>query len=184
LERALESYSPEKLAAEITAMAARHPDSEDNPAFMSEFQRRFDVDMSRFHFLRYFKPTPFNPFAPALALFLCREPNFSRRWRAACDAERDLTIADLVRVAQAGRWLEPAAADAALHVVRKPYFGMSATAALLLLAWSTLVLGFICLIAWLAYPRYALGPGFAIVLCASAAFSAVQQVREKLASAP
>ena len=180
----MEPYSPEKLAAEITAMAARHPDTEDNPAFMSEFQRRFDVDMSRFHFLRYFKPTPFNPFAPALALFLCREPNFSRRWRAACDAERDLTIDHLVHVAEAKRWLEPPAADAALRVVRKPYFGMSATVALVLLAWSTLVVGFMGLILWLDFPRYALGPGLAIFLCASVLFNALQQVREKLASAP
>lgn len=84
-------------------------DGDSAHALLRAVEHKFDVDFEGFRFLRYFSEEGWAPFRPLVVFVLERaSPDFARRWRAASDAERDVTVAHLIAVAEAKRWSEPA----------------------------------------------------------------------------
>jgi hypothetical protein len=102
----------EEIGRETRLLGDLSLDGDDASAFMKAFADRFGVDFDGFVWLRYFGDEGLDLLAPALA-FAARaiSPAFARRWRAAREAEREITIGHLVRVAGARRWIHPAEAS-------------------------------------------------------------------------
>jgi len=73
-------------------------DGDDVEPFLKAFAAQFSVDLSGFEFRRHFRdePTLISPI-----LWLC-EGWRHRRWRT-----QPVTIEHLVRVVEAGRWIDP-----------------------------------------------------------------------------
>jgi acyl carrier protein len=125
------------LFGEIAALAAKHGetsadtitpqtrlagdlglDGDDAHEFVAAFSEHYGVDFDGFVWLRYFGDEGWDFLRPTLvAAAKALSPAFARRWRAAQDAEREVTIAHLVEVAQAKRWRHPGPEHA---VARRP----------------------------------------------------------------
>lgn len=83
-------------------------DGDEAGEFMDAFATKFDVDMEGFYWLRYFGDEGWNMLTPATTLVArALSPAFRRRWRAAQEAEREITLAHLTEVVEAGRWVHP-----------------------------------------------------------------------------
>jgi len=81
---------------------------DDAQEFMTAFAVKYDVDMGSFIWLRYFDDEGSDMMAPAIALAASvLSPSFAVRWLAAHEAEREITIAHLVKVAGERIWFEP-----------------------------------------------------------------------------
>lgn len=81
---------------------------DDARAFIETFAAKYDIDMGALVWLRYFDDEGSDMMGPALALAASvLSPHFAVRWQAARDAEREITIAHLVDVAQLGAWRDP-----------------------------------------------------------------------------
>ncbi len=84
-------------------------DGDDAYEFMVAFAAKYKVDLSEFHWLHYFGDEGIDPFKPVVeTIARLVNPSIRRRWRAASEAEREITIEHLARVAAEGRWIEPA----------------------------------------------------------------------------
>jgi hypothetical protein len=87
-------------------------DGDDAGAVIGAFVDRFNPDMTDFHWLRYFGDEGFDPLQPVLAAIVATvSSSFRGKWRAAREAEREITIAHLVRVAREKHWIHPDAAE-------------------------------------------------------------------------
>ncbi|WP_395645485.1 hypothetical protein [Terricaulis sp.] len=89
--------------------------------FIGAFAARYEVDLDRLVWRRFFREEGFDPLAPALAFWLRRlDRDFAYRWSRAEDAEREISIAHLARVAETKKWFDPGAeakpANAQNHV--------------------------------------------------------------------
>jgi hypothetical protein len=87
-------------------------DGNDADPFIEEFAKTYDVDMTSFQWLRYFGDEGFDLLSPALVMTArFFSPAFARKWDAAREAEREITIAHLVHVAETRAWSHPGAED-------------------------------------------------------------------------
>lgn len=83
-------------------------DGDDAHDVMQAFCARYPVDMSTFHWRRYFGDEGWSMGQPAVVLVLqAASRSFRERWATAERAEREITVAHLARVAEAGHWFEP-----------------------------------------------------------------------------
>lgn len=109
---------PEILVKKHSGSADVHPESrlftdlgmdgDDASEFLQAFSQRFDIDWTGFHWLRYFGDEGIDVFAPVFSVVAqSLSANFRQRWKAAREAEREITVAHLARVAEAKRWIEP-----------------------------------------------------------------------------
>ena len=99
-------------AKTITANTRLYADlgmtGDDAQEFMTAFAVKYDVDMGEFVWLRYFDDEGSDMMARAIALAASiLSPSFAVRWQAAYDAEREITIAHLAKVAGERKWREP-----------------------------------------------------------------------------
>lgn len=119
------SGTPDAVLAEIIALAKAHTGAktitantrlyadlgttgDDAQEFLTAFAVKYDVDMSGLIWLRYFDDEGMDMMGPAIALAASiLSPDFAIRWQAAHDAEREITIAHLVDVADAKVWRDP-----------------------------------------------------------------------------
>ena len=81
-------------------------DGDDAHALLKEIAVQFDVDFESFVWLRYFGDEGWDLFAPTITALRCTQPAFARRWRAAKDAEREITVSHLAEVISARKWIE------------------------------------------------------------------------------
>lgn len=85
-------------------------DGDSAQEFMRAFAEKYEVDLDRLIWRRFFREEGFDPLAPALVFWLRRlDRDFSYRWTRAEDAEREISIAHLARVAVAKKWSDPGA---------------------------------------------------------------------------
>lgn len=78
--------------------------------FLLAYATKYDVDMERLVWLRFFddEPSISDLMEPAITLGASvLSPSFAVRWQAARDAEREITLAHLVEVARAKIWTDP-----------------------------------------------------------------------------
>lgn len=83
---------------------------DDAHKFLLAYATKYDVDMERLVWLRFFddEPSTNDLMAPAITLAASvLSPSFALRWQAARDAEREITIAHLAEVASAKVWSDP-----------------------------------------------------------------------------
>ena len=90
----------ERLRSETTLFGDLGTDGDDGVELLEGFGREFSVDMSRCDPSRYFGPEGFYPWAPICWLVLAfREGSPEERARL-----ESISISDLVRSAELGRW--------------------------------------------------------------------------------
>jgi hypothetical protein len=198
--------TPEELYREIAASAAQLTgrdtkdltpamclhgdlgiDGDDASAFMSAFARRYDVDLSQLRWARYFDDEGWDLLQPLLvAAMSVANPRFAARWRAAVEAEREITLNHLVLVARTREWSDPVSAR------RRKQPGRLAQALSILAALPVLVLGGVGALACFGYFTGRLGQtnlATALVMIALAvtplllAWGSWRNVQRKLASA-
>lgn len=78
--------------------------------FLLAFATKYDVDMERLVWLRFFddEPSISDLMEPAITLAASvLSPTFAVRWQAARSAEREITLAHLADVARAKVWTDP-----------------------------------------------------------------------------
>lgn len=164
---------------------------DDAEMFMAAFANRFGVDMAGFTWLRFFEDESnmADMLMPALMLGASvLSPGFAVHWQRARDAEREITIAHLVEVAQRKAWQDP---SEAFKRAPKP-MGLTlifSAAAILILAFF-LVLGVVVISGFLAgelgEQRVLALVGVAamsIALPAYLIYASWRQIQRKLASA-
>lgn len=119
--------------------------------FMTAYKEKYGVNLDRLVWRRYFREEGFDPLAPALVFWLRRlDRDFSHRWTAAEDAEREISIAHLARVAQAKKWSDPGA-DARPQPDAPKHFGFVVLRGLMTLPPIALVLTLPVLMALMFY---------------------------------
>lgn len=82
-------------------------DGDDAEMFFAAFAQAYDVDIPDLHWPRYFGPEEVSALLPWLFVGRKQDSVARRQWRAALDAEREIDIAHLVRIAKAGVWSDP-----------------------------------------------------------------------------
>lgn len=119
--------------------------------FMTAFKEKYAVNLDRLVWRRYFREEGFDPLAPALVFWLRRfDRDFAHRWNAAENAEREISIAHLARVAQAKKWSDPSA-DARPEPGEPKHIGLLILRGVLSLAPIALVLTLPVLMALMLY---------------------------------
>ncbi|MGD9816296.1 MAG: DUF1493 family protein [Hyphomonadaceae bacterium] len=107
-----------KLVAEISGRSDVRPESrllrdlgiDGNQArvLLGELAARYDVDLSALQWQRYFDNEGFDFVEPFLVMAARRiDHRFDARWRAALDAEREISVRHLADAVEAGHWFEP-----------------------------------------------------------------------------
>ncbi len=151
---------------------------------MRQLSLRFDVDLAGFHFLRHFAAEDFDLLAPAIvsvAGLIC--PTLRRKWMAALDAEREITVSHLLRIVEARRWIEPGETARRKRGFSGARLLFSLAAILLLFA---MPLFFVAAAAYAPAPRsrleYIAGAGFFLAVLAYMALASWRGIRRKLAS--
>ncbi|MEQ1811966.1 MAG: DUF1493 family protein [Terricaulis sp.] len=163
---------------------------DDAHEFLLAFATKYDVDMERLIWLRFFddEPSTNDLMAPAITLAASvLSPSFAIRWQAARDAEREITIAHLADVARAKVWSDPGDAYRRTRG-HSPLVLIFSAASLSLLAFFVLLgiaVGYAFLAGQLGDKNYIalLGVLAVSVLPFFFAFSSWQSIQRKLASA-
>jgi hypothetical protein len=128
----VEPFAEGKDVSEATRLHADLGMTGDDAAdFVTAFGNKYEIEMSEFVWLRYFEDEGLDLLSPALIwIGQSLSPAFARRWRAARDAEREITIADLADMAEARRWHHPSTPKLAIGEERWFARVISATALL------------------------------------------------------
>lgn len=126
-----DTNDPTKVTAHSRLLTDLGLDGEDASDFIEAFAERFDVDFSSFRWLRCFGDEGLDALAPTIAALRRAFSTKTRlRWRAAHEAEREISIIHLADVAKTKRWIEPGP-EAARATPRPPVRALQPVLALL-----------------------------------------------------
>ena len=96
--------APEKITPETRLVSDLGIWGDDAGDLIEVFAKKFRVRMDGFVFLDHFGCEAVGAVPIVIGVMRLASPVFRRKWRAACNCERDITIRHLVYCAELGHW--------------------------------------------------------------------------------